>query len=69
MKSHEFIMSWSDRNPKSICACGHTGDGGRSQHKDTLQLGHGRCLSAGCNCQQFTWSGWTERAKLELELI
>jgi len=38
---------------KSKCSCGHTGDGGGSQHEDTVQAGHGKCRM--CNCQKFTW--------------
>ena len=44
--------------PKSICTCGHTGDGPGSQHlSGILQAGHGRCAMLECQntCPQFTW--------------
>jgi len=45
---------------KSICECGHSGDGSGSAHGDRiLGLGHGRCLVPGCSCTQFTWKGFT----------
>ncbi len=42
--------------PRSLCTCGHTGDGPGSQHTDTLTPGHGRCTVRGCACRQFSWS-------------
>lgn len=50
---------WS--GPKSLCDCGHTGDGcpGGEHGSDVLPNGHGACCVAGCGCQQFTWDGWT----------
>jgi|GEM_PF-3662672 len=68
MKSQEYMNTWGKDNPKSVCACGHTGDGGNSQHADRFQLGHGVCLVRDCNCQQFTWVEWTDEAKTALEL-
>ena len=65
---YEKIQEYGWFNPKSICACGHTGDGGNSQHLDGLQRGHGRCKVDGCNCAQFTWVGWTEHAEKMLSL-
>lgn len=44
-------------NPKSVCTCGHRGDGCASDHAGVL--GHGRCLYAGCKCTKFTWKRWT----------
>ncbi len=46
------------RQPKSMCTCGHTGDGYSSEHASVKigALGHGRCLR--CHCKQFTWSKW-----------
>jgi len=49
--------------PKSLCTCGHTGDGENSQH-DTFggyAPGVGRCLVNGCGCQRFTWAGWLKK--------
>jgi hypothetical protein len=46
--------------PKSICTCGHAGDGRNSNHKDSgFAPGHGACNVAGCQCRQFTWNNWT----------
>lgn len=45
-------VQWS--GPKSVCLCGHTGDGDESQHDDNeVALGHGECLV--CKCEKFTW--------------
>ena len=41
---------------KSMCTCGHIGDGAKSQH-DGIN-GHGRCIEPGCDCIQFTWKFW-----------
>jgi hypothetical protein len=49
--------------PKSVCYCGHTGDGNNSDHANTLSFGHGPCLVIGCLCSQFTWADWTTAAK------
>lgn len=43
--------------PKSICACGHSGDGLNSRHGGAL--GHGSCQKEDCGCQKFTWYAWT----------
>ena len=43
-----------------LCTCGCY----RSQHTDTVELGHGQCqrsMSIGiayCSCMQFTWNGF-----------
>lgn len=56
-------MAYSALNPKSVCTCGHTGDGARSQH--TGFGGHGACQATPvdgrneCRCGQFSWKGWT----------
>ena len=50
------------KEPKSVCRCGHLGDGEWSPHEDqihggyTLAQGHGRCRS--CACDKFTWVRW-----------
>lgn len=42
---------------KSVCTCGHIGDGPDSQHADsTIAAGHGGCTVDGCDCEQFTWA-------------
>ncbi len=51
---------YSERHPKSICKCGHAGDGGNSEHAGLFAKGHGRCLAAGCDCEKFTWAASTE---------
>ena len=54
-------MDMYPTKPKSICTCGHTGDGEDSQHEGQvvgplhLNNGHGSCKVKGCDCQQFTW--------------
>jgi hypothetical protein len=73
MKSRiEKIVDWSRVNPKSICTCGHTGDGGNSEHEDSAAIaelqGHGKCKVPGCTCQHFQWKEWTEKAKDELQV-
>ncbi len=54
----DFILEFTANHPASVCDCGHTGDGGNSQHQDTLQKGHGACLE--CDCAQFSWAGWIQ---------
>ena len=44
--------------PKSVCTCGHSGDGMKSDHQDRFGAGHGACKV--CKCAQFTWKGWTD---------
>ncbi len=53
--------------PKSLCACGHTGDGEGSQHADRFQVGQGRCTMIGCDCEQFTWKQLTKKFEHFLE--
>ena len=48
--------------PKSWYACAHTGDGENSQHANTRQAGHGRCLVDGCASEKFTYFKWTDEA-------
>lgn len=51
-------MAFSAFHPKSICTCGHTGDGAQSQH--TGFGGHGACIfDGGACCGQFSWARWT----------
>lgn len=50
-------MIYSALQPKSICTCGHDGDGARSAHCGFG--GHGSCnYDGGSCCGQFTWSRW-----------
>ena len=56
----KVVKTW--QGSKSVCTCGHTGDGRWSQHTGRptmVQNGHGRCLEPGCKCGQFTWGKWT----------
>lgn len=63
------VAAYTAEHPKSKCRCGHTGDGGNSQHgNDLFSLGHGRCHHPGCVCKRFTWSNWLPAAKKELGL-
>ena len=48
------MANYDEDKPKSMCYCGHTGDGANSQHGGLM--GHGPCLE--CDCIQFTWKGW-----------
>lgn len=41
---------------KSICQCGHKGDGDNSEHDG--YNGHGKCNVKGCNCNRFTWKSF-----------
>ena len=42
---------------KSICKCGHTGDGHNSEHASgIINPGHGHCLK--CACEWFSWARW-----------
>jgi hypothetical protein len=45
--------------PRSVCKCGHTGDGLNSEHADRVAEGHGECKVSNCGCFQFTWDGFT----------
>lgn len=46
------------RSFKSMCFCGHPGDGEGSSHAGII--GHGRCMVEGCDCIQFTWQRFTD---------
>ena len=54
--------------PKSVCVCGHSGDGPLSAHRPRLFAeGHGACHISNCDCLQFTWKGWTEEFQAALD--
>ena len=42
---------------KSLCTCGHVGDGEDTPHRGLI--GHGACTVPGCSCLKFTWRSWT----------
>ena len=48
-------------HPRSICICGHTGDGANSEHYDHLPVdpdvagGLGSCKVKDCPCQHFIY--------------
>jgi len=49
-------MTMNLKGPKSICVCGHSGDGLNSQHATIIAPGHAHCTVPGCQCQKFTWA-------------
>ena len=55
MKAQVMASIWA--GPKSLCTCGHLGDGKDSDHGGIL--GHGRCNVPGCSCAKFTWARFT----------
>ncbi len=67
------------KGPKSVCTCGHTGDGEGSDHLDFIVVergggikvkfdlpdkGHGCCSK--CTCRQFIWKKWTDEFREEM---
>lgn len=57
--------------PKSVCTCRHTGDGPGSKHKATEfgTAGHGACTVKGCGCRKFSWSDWTAKYQVVLDVL
>ena len=57
--AQKFCRSWLTF--KSICTCGHTGDGTGSEHRSLAEAGdgHGACRHGDCGCTQFSWRRWT----------
>lgn len=53
-----FSIAYGERAPKSVCTCKHSGDGAHSDHKDTVQRGHGACRK--CKCEKFSWAAHHE---------
>lgn len=47
------------QGPKSVCTCGHVGDGPGSAHAATIAPGHGPCIIEGCDCQKFSFARYT----------
>lgn len=48
------VLPWKDEQ-EELCYCGHL----RSQHKDTLAVGHGACTK--CACRKFTWKAFVNK--------
>lgn len=56
--------------PKSLCVCGHAGDGYGIDDDGTVNLhagddGHGACViclakAPEQQCERFRWAGWTD---------
>ena len=42
--------------PRSLCTCGHKGEGPKSEHRG--RKGNGACLVKGCECIEFTWASF-----------
>lgn len=63
MRRREFASTYP--LPKSLCSCGHTGDGPLSAHIDDLEFGHGRCRI--CDCTRFAWSSFTMSFQEDLD--
>lgn len=66
-RKQAFTQEYGLRLPKSICTCGHVGDGANSEHAGNI--GHGKCKKKGCACVNFTWAGWTDYFKQKLASI
>ena len=64
-KLAERIKEYS--KPKSLCSCGHYGDGPYSFHEaNSIAEGHGKCTVVGCDCPKFTWVRFTDDFQLFL---
>lgn len=56
-KKQEFTRTY--KRAKSLCTCGHTGDGPNSNHFDGgFVQGHEACRVKDCGCPRFTWTAW-----------
>lgn len=62
----QFGMEWSEKRPKSICVCGHSGDGANSDHHGA-ERGHANCGIAGCACRKFVWREFTTPFKIAMD--
>ena len=66
------LSNYGDAFPKSICECGHSGDGESSQHyklkyaAHSSEPGHGYCLVYGCPCKKFRWKAFLPLYKARL---
>ncbi len=66
-EKRKLYTTW--RGPRSECECGHYGDGSDTEHSNTHQQGHGRCLVSGCGCVQFVWIKFAKRFQKALGLM
>lgn len=68
-KGHEFdcvVCHWV--GPKSMCACGHPGDGDNSAHAGAI--GHGECLLCPAGkCRKFTWGGFYDSYQSAMDSV
>lgn len=54
VRIHAIQRKWP--RGRSVCTCGHVGDGPHSQHRDCRSsAGHGACSVRGCSCRKFRW--------------
>lgn len=61
------LQAFGAIGPKSVCRCGHLGDGARSDHGGLI--GHGPCAKPGCDCGKFTWDRWAADLQIALARI
>jgi len=60
-EQRERSRQYKETAPASVCVCGHTGDGARSQHLNSgpqeaiWGAGHGACIVPSCSCLKFRW--------------
>ena len=52
---------------KSLCSCGHSGDGEPGDHGPLD--GHGACRVPGCDCKHFIWAGYLSHIEDMLDAV
>lgn len=65
-----LTSTWA--GPRSICTCGHLGDGRDSDHAPHFpgsMDGHGPCRVKGCKCKHFTWQSWSAEFSNALDAL
>jgi hypothetical protein len=69
-EQREQSRAYAMTKPKSICQCGHTGDGEGSQHSSSgvWSAGHGACVVPGCSCLRFRWERFREAYRTTMGL-
>ena len=68
-RRRDLAQAYGLHRPKSVCRCGHNGDGEGSDHGETFQAGHGACLVVGCVCRRFTWVRFTGNFEAALAAV